>query len=72
MNGAFLESSASSRSSTSPIVILQKLNEDYWPLDIDPGKRRGICKGITFDILRGIPVERLLNEQRKRLARPRR
>ncbi len=66
-NGAFLESSQSSRSGTSPLGYLQKLVDEYWPLDIDASKRRGVCRGIVQDLVRGVPAQRLLTEQRQRL-----
>lgn len=69
LNWAYLESSQLGRTDQSPVRMLQGLVEQYWPLDVDPGRRRGICRGITNDILRGESAQELLAQQRRRIAR---
>lgn len=69
LNWAYLESSQLGRSGQSPIKMLQSLVEQYWPLDVDPGRRRGICRGVANDILRGVSAQELLQQQRRSHAR---
>lgn len=69
LNWAYLESSQLGRTDQSPVRMLQGLIEQYWPLDVESGRRRGICRGITNDILRGESAQELLAQQRRRIAR---
>ena len=69
LNWAYIESTSSARGGKSAIQMIQRLVEDHWPLTVDPTKRRGPCRGITNDILRGVPVQGLLAQQRQRNAR---
>ncbi|MEI7819143.1 MAG: hypothetical protein WCI47_03425 [bacterium] len=69
LNWAPIESRQSKTGGNSGIQVISKAVEDYWPLMVDDTKRHGACRGITNDILRGISVDSLLQDQRRRNER---